>query len=59
MVVMPTLSAAANANEKFLRFSCGVRLSYGILSGRYVCSNAHNASPSFHELEKFVMSVFR
>lgn len=56
---MPTLSAAANANEKFLRFSCGVRLSYGILSGRYVCSNAHNASPSFHELEKFVMSVFR
>jgi len=30
---------------------------YGMRSGRYVCSRAQNASPSFQLLLKFVMSI--
>lgn len=55
---MPTLSAAENAREKLRRFSLGANVSYGTRSGKYVCNIAHNAKPSFHELLKFVISIF-
>lgn len=51
VVLIPTFSAAANAKLKFCLLSSGVSSSYGIVSGKYECISAHNASPSFLKLE--------
>lgn len=59
VVWIPTLSAASNAIRKLRRLSCGVRVSYGIFSFKYECNMAQNASPSFHDELKLVMSIFR
>ena len=56
---MPTLSAAENAKLKLRRLSLAVNVSYGTRSGKYECIIAHNASPSFHDELKFVISIFR
>ncbi len=58
-VWIPTLSAAENAIEKLRLLSHGVRVSYGMVSGKYECKMAHKANPSFQEELKFVMSMLR
>jgi hypothetical protein len=59
VVLIPTLSAAEKAKLKLRFLSVGVRVSYGILSGKYECKIAQKASPSFQDELKFVISMLR
>ena len=56
--LMPTLSAAWKANEKFLLLSWLVSSWKGMWAGRYMCKTAQKAKPSFQLLLKFMMLMF-